>query len=143
MALHFSICPLNSQKVNNDRSTIGAKVEMTKLMKIWVVILFVVMGVCLVSTRETQAKPMRSAEMTSPRSLYIQNCARCHGSNGKAQTREGRRLEADDLTTSDAKDISDAKLRRIITNGRGKMPAFGKRLNSSQITQIMGYVRSL
>jgi len=116
---------------------------MTKLMKIWVVILFVVMGVCLVSTRETQAKPMRSAEMTSPRSLYIQNCARCHGSNGKAQTREGRRLEADDLTTSDAKDISDAKLRRIITNGRGKMPAFGKRLNSSQITQIMGYVRSL
>ncbi len=105
--------------------------------------MFLVVSVMTLSTRETQAGSMNVAAVSSPRSLYVQNCSRCHGTNGRAQTREGRRVEADDLTSSDAKGISDSKMRRLITNGRGKMPAFGKKLTSAQITQIMGYVRGL
>jgi len=53
--------------------------------------------------------------------LYLQNCARCHGADGKAQTALGKRLQADDLTASSA---STARIIRTITNGRGDMPSF-------------------
>jgi len=81
--------------------------------------------------------------VSSPRSLYIQNCARCHGADGRAQTRLGKKLEADDLTTEDVKNMSTAKLERIITNGRLDMPAFRKKLTRRQISQVASYVRSL
>src|SRR5688572_16457110 len=72
----------------------------------------------------------------SPRSLYIQNCAACHGSNGKAQTAKGRKLEAADLTSADVQGMSRASIIRAITNGRVGMPAFKKKLSSQQIAQI-------
>ena len=80
---------------------------------------------------------------SSPRSLYIQNCARCHGADGRAETRLGKKLEAADLTSDDVKGLSTAKITRAITNGRHDMPAFKKKLTRQQITQIAGYVRSL
>lgn len=81
-----------------------------------------------------------TVEAASPRSLYAQNCARCHGSNGKAQTALGKKLEADDLTASSA---SKDKIIRTVTNGRGDMPSFKKKLSKAQIASIAGYVRSL
>lgn len=81
-----------------------------------------------------------TVEAASPRSLYVQNCARCHGSDGKAQTSLGKKLEADDLTTSTA---SKDKIIRTVTNGRGDMPSFKRKLSKAQIASIAGYVRSL
>lgn len=81
-----------------------------------------------------------SSQTLKPRTLYLQNCARCHGANGKAQTALGKKLEADDLTASDA---STAKIIRTITNGRGDMPSFKKRLTKEQIASIAGYVKAL
>ena len=78
-----------------------------------------------------------SSEAASPRTLYVQNCAKCHGSNGKAQTALGKRLGADDLTASTA---STSKIIRVITNGRGKMPSFKKKLSTKQISSLAGYV---
>ncbi len=118
---------------------------MQKSLKLAVVIIFLIAGFVVFSSRETQiaaASTMFESEV-SPRSLYVSNCARCHGTNGKAQTSQGRKTEADDLTRGDVKGISDAKMTRVITNGKGKMPAFGKRLTAAQIAQISGYVRGL
>jgi cytochrome c6 len=84
-----------------------------------------------------------SKTVSSPRSLYIKNCSSCHGANGRAQTARGRKLEADDLTSGDVKNISESKMTRVIKNGKGKMPGFGKKLTAAQIAQISGYVRSL
>src|ERR1043166_3932000 len=80
-----------------------------------------------------------SAEPVSPRSLYSQNCARCHGANGKAQTRLGRKLEADDISGG----MSTEKIIRTVTNGKGEMPSFRKKLTAAQIRQIADYVHSL
>lgn len=120
---------------------------MGMFVKAGVVLAFLIAGILVfsmpkVSASASPADISAAASESSPRSLYVSNCARCHGSNGKAQTREGRRLEADDLTSGDVKGISESKMRRVITNGRGKMPAF-KRLTPAQVTQIMGYVRGL
>ena len=80
-----------------------------------------------------------SSESASPRSLYVQNCARCHGSNG-ISTPKGQALDAPDLKGT-GKSLTTVE--RIIRNGRGDMPRFGKKLNSKQISQIAGYVKSL
>ena len=80
---------------------------------------------------------MSGGEM-SPRSLYVQNCARCHGTNGKAETPLGRRLEADALNG-----VSASKAARIIASGKGKMPSFRRKLTPAQISQIAGYVSTL
>ncbi|CAN5525133.1 hypothetical protein BH10ACI3_BH10ACI3_12750 [soil metagenome] len=76
----------------------------------------------------------------SPRSLYVQYCSKCHGSDGRAQTAKGIEMEADDLTTSNA---STEKIIRVITNGKAKMPSFKKKLSTAQIKSIAGYVHSM
>ena len=116
---------------------------MKKIIKLGLVLGFLVAGCFFLFSNPAQATNSLAETVTSPRSLYVQNCARCHGSNGKSQTPTGRKLEADDLTSSDSKGISNAKRIRTITNGRGKMPGFGKKLTAAQISSIAGYIRSL
>ncbi len=81
-----------------------------------------------------------SRALVSPRSLYVQNCARCHGGDGKSQTDLGQKLEADDISGGH---ISASKIIRTVTNGRKEMPSFRKKLSAAQIKSIAGYVHSL
>ena len=118
---------------------------MQNVLKLGIVLAFLIAGVFIFSTSETQATSASATAassdgLASPRTLYIQNCARCHGANGKAQTALGLKLEADDLTSSTA---STAKIIRTITNGQADMPSFRKKLSSKQITSLAGYVRSM
>jgi mono/diheme cytochrome c family protein len=93
--------------------------------------------IVLIHSAPTAAAP--SDEAASPRTLYVQNCARCHGSNGKAETALGRKLDAADLTGG----RSIAGITRIVKSGKGKMLSFRKRLTAKQIADIAGYVHSL
>lgn len=85
----------------------------------------------------------RSENKAGPRTLFLQNCARCHGSDGRANTRLGRKLEAADLRAPDGGSKSVAGITRAITNGRPGMPAFGKKLRPADINAIAAYVRLL
>ena len=121
---------------------------MKKLIKLSVISSFLVGGAFFAFTNAAQASLAPTSagltnEAVSPRSLYVQNCASCHGSNGKAQTAKGRKLEADDLTSAESKGLSTAKIIRTISNGRGKMPSFKKKMTAAQISSIAGYIRSL
>lgn len=118
---------------------------MQKSLKLAAVIMFLTVGFFVFTSHETQvsAASANFAGEASPRSLYVSNCSRCHGTNGKSQTKEGKKTEADDLTSGDVKGISEAKMTRVITNGKGKMPAFGKKMTAAQISQVAGYVRGL
>ena len=75
----------------------------------------------------------------SPRSLYMQNCAGCHGANGKAETKLGRKYDADDISGG----VGTGKTVRIVTSGKGHMPSFKKKLTAAQIQQIASYVGGL
>lgn len=75
----------------------------------------------------------------SPRILYVQNCARCHGADGKANTSLGRKYKADDISGG----VGVNKTIRIVTKGKGHMPSFKKRLSAAQIAQIANYVSGL
>lgn len=87
------------------------------------------------------SEPDSKSEAT--RKLYLNNCARCHGADGKSMTNLGQELDAPDITTSSVKGMSSAKMSRIISKGDGSMPAFGKKLTRAQIISIVRYVKSL
>lgn len=126
-------------------SVLAEVVCMRDRLRLSVVLVSLIAGAFVFVTHETQANSepvdiLLFQGVNSPRSLYVQNCARCHGANGRAQTALGKKLEADDLTRSTA-DV--AKIIRTITNGRGDMPSFRKKLTAAQIASIAGWVKSL
>lgn len=79
----------------------------------------------------------------APRDLYLRNCARCHGADGKSETKLGNDLAAPDLTSRAIKRKSRSKIARVIANGDGEMPGFGKKLSKADINLLVNYVRSL
>jgi cbb3-type cytochrome c oxidase subunit III len=73
--------------------------------------------------------------------VFAANCARCHGANGKG-TALGQSLDTPDLTDKDLQNgMSNSRIRRIILNGDGSMPAFKSKLSAAEVTALTSYVR--
>ena len=77
--------------------------------------------------------------------LFNNNCARCHGADGAGDTPTGHMYNAPDFTNREwwrkHPDITSTKsLISIVTNGKGEMPAFGKKLTRTEIRQLVVYV---
>lgn len=77
-------------------------------------------------------------------SIFVRRCASCHGRDGRANTAKGRLRAARDLTDAQWQaDVSDERIFNSINNGRGKMPAYGKKIPEAAIDSLVSYVRSL
>jgi cytochrome c6 len=74
--------------------------------------------------------------------LYKSKCAMCHGADGTGSA-TGKTMGAHDFTTADVQGMSDAELSTIITNGKNKMPAYGKSLKADDIKGLVAYIRTL
>ena len=55
----------------------------------------------------------------------------------------GKALKAQDLRSDVVQKKSDAELTVVITNGKGKMPAFGKKLKPDDIAKLVAFIRAL
>lgn len=78
--------------------------------------------------------------------VFIRDCARCHAADGSGDTPLGHMHDAPDFTDPEwwkrnATTTTKGNLVTIITNGKGAMPAFGKKLKRSEINQLADYVR--
>jgi mono/diheme cytochrome c family protein len=103
----------------------------------------VILGAVVSSTANPHiAAGAGASRVDSTRDLYAQNCARCHGLDGRGQTEQGRKYNVPDLV-KEVKDASSSRITKIITNGRQDMPAFGKKLTKRQIAALTAYVRKL
>lgn len=67
--------------------------------------------------------------------LYEQHCARCHGKDGSKGFLGAKNLQASELT--------DAAIILQIQKGKGFMPPFRKKLTTSEISEVMVYIKSL
>lgn len=95
---------------------------------------------------------MRAAAAPAPvvaREIYSEHCASCHGRDGKAQTRLGRKSGAKDLTDKKAmarltdEDIAKTiRLGRKNAQGEELMEPFGRTLSEPQIAALVPLVRS-
>jgi cytochrome c6 len=75
--------------------------------------------------------------------IYKANCVLCHAADGSGGSPSGKALGAKDLRSELVQKKSDAELSETITQGKGKMPAFGKKLKPEDITKLVAYIRAL
>jgi cbb3-type cytochrome c oxidase subunit III len=88
--------------------------------------------------------PSGSQKDPDANSLFAKNCATCHGKDGTAKTFKAKFNGARNLTDSAWQaNVSDERLFNSITNGRGHMPAWGKKLSEAEINSLVAYVRQL
>ena len=88
-------------------------------------------GVCLVSTSAR-------ADVAAGEATFKAKCAMCHGADGKGK----EAMKTRDLASADVQKMSDADLSGMITNGKGKMPAY-KTLTPDQVKDLVAFIRSL
>jgi cytochrome c oxidase cbb3-type subunit 3 len=92
----------------------------------------------LAETRKGRSSAARGRE------VYTANCARCHGADGQSHTSMGEMTQAPDLTDAEwQRRHSSGRMTSSVTNGRGQMPAFGRKLSKSDIAAAVAYVRTL
>ncbi len=70
------------------------------------------------------------------------NCAKCHGPDGTGNTAVGKAVGAKDLSSAEAKKLTDAEIYTQIDQGKGNMPPFGGTLNKAQIDSLIPIVRA-
>ncbi len=100
----------------------------------------------IIAAVAVQRRPVQSRGAERIGELFRNNCARCHGADGRGDTPLGHTYKAPDFTDPEwwlkHSDItSNRSLTSIVTRGKGGMPAFGKKLKRSEITSLVNYVR--
>lgn len=90
------------------------------------------------------AAPGHAADV---RELWMAKCKSCHGSDGRADTKDGRKHKVADVTTADwqAKHTDD-QIRKVIEDGspdNEKMKPYKDKLSAEEIAGLVQYVRSL
>ena len=76
------------------------------------------------------------------RATFDEQCAKCHGKDGRAKSLHAKHVHARDMTNASwQNEVTDERLFNSISNGKGKMPAFGKKLPEDQIDALVRYVR--
>jgi len=77
------------------------------------------------------------------KALFTKNCQGCHGADGKGNAAMAKALgdKGLNLTTPEAKKMSDEQMAKVIAEGAGKMPA--SKLSKAEQKQVLEYSRSL
>ena len=76
------------------------------------------------------------------------HCTKCHGDDGKGQTKAGKKLQLKDYTDAKAQaEMKDEEMVKAITDGifdkagKEKMKAYKDELSGAEITELVAYVR--
>ena len=78
------------------------------------------------------------ADTAAGAAMFKAKCAGCHGADGKGK----EAMKTTDMAGAEVQKMSDADLSGIISNGKGKMPAY-KTLTPEQVKDLVSYIRSL
>lgn len=75
------------------------------------------------------------------------NCASCHGADGKGQTKTGKKLKLRDYTDAKVQaGLKDEEMLKAVTegvkmDGKEKMKAFKDELSADEIKDLVAYIR--
>jgi mono/diheme cytochrome c family protein len=70
-------------------------------------------------------------------------CASCHGADGSGQSAVGKSMKIRDLRSPEVQKQTDADLQKIISDGKGKMPAYKTKVSIADVSSLVAYIRGL
>jgi mono/diheme cytochrome c family protein len=74
--------------------------------------------------------------------MFRTKCEMCHGQDGAGST-VGKSMNVPDLRSPAVRNLPDAELAQIISNGKGGMSSFKSSLSGDQIHGLVTHIRSL
>jgi mono/diheme cytochrome c family protein len=85
-----------------------------------------------------------AADAKAGQAVYDRSCKSCHGPDGTANPSIAKmmKVEMKDLKSADVQAMSDDEIKKIITDGKGKMPAV-KTVSGAALDNLVAYIRSL
>jgi len=129
------------------------KIEIKTFLQVVMLFLALLLGVgyiassprarVLAQEKEGKKESISPEQLSQVRTLFNEKCSRCHGEDGRSETREGKILDAPNFTDEKfwEEEKDDRRFINSITNGKEGMPAFGKKLSKEQISALLSYVR--
>jgi predicted CXXCH cytochrome family protein len=101
--------------------------------------LFMIMTVGCLSGAAASA-----ADATAGQAVYDRSCKSCHGPDGSANPAVAKMFKVDmqDLKSPDVQALSDDDIKKIVTNGKGKMKPVTS-VSGPALDNVVAYVRSL
>jgi len=84
------------------------------------------------------------ADASAGKDVFAKHCAGCHGADGKGNDAIAKAMKVTipPLASKEVQALSDADLSKVITDGKGKMPAM-KTLSSADVANVVAFIRSL
>ena len=85
-----------------------------------------------------------AADAKSGQAVYDKSCKSCHGADGapNATIAKMMKVEMKDLKSAEVQAMSDADIKKVITDGKGKMkPA--KTVSGGDADNVVAYIRGL
>jgi mono/diheme cytochrome c family protein len=78
--------------------------------------------------------------------VYRSKCKSCHGAKGEGINpvlAKKRKLDPETLLLKPMEEKTDEEVRKLIVDGKDKMPGFGEKLSAEQIDAVVDYCRIL
>ena len=103
---------------------------------LWVALIFVAMA--------REAVSADKVPISGP-DLYTKKCAMCHGSQGEGSAKMAKLLKTPirDFRQVVATSATLALWKKITLEGKGKMPAYGKKLSAREVDSVLPHLVSL
>lgn len=100
--------------------------------------------VIVFSLAATAASAVQAADPKAGQAVYAKSCKSCHGPNGAGNPAIAKmfKVEMRDLKSTDVQAMSDADLKKIITEGKGKMKPVAS-VTGAAADDVVAYLRSL
>jgi mono/diheme cytochrome c family protein len=86
------------------------------------------------------ATAVHAADATAGKAAYDKSCKSCHGPDGTPNPAIAKMMKVDmrDLKSADVQTMSDADMKKVITDGKGKM----KPVASASADDVVAYIRT-
>lgn len=94
------------------------------------------------NTTPAPQPPVTTGDAAAGKTIYEMECAKCHDVDGTGKARMGRAVNTPDLHDLMGR-RTDEQLIANITNGVGKMDAYGSKLSADDIENVVAYLRKL
>jgi mono/diheme cytochrome c family protein len=85
---------------------------------------------------------LQAADASAGKAAYDKSCKSCHGPDGAASPAMAKMMKVDikDLKSADVQAMSDDELKKVITDGKGKMKPVASASGSA--ADIVAYIRT-